>query len=137
MNEQLQQAINQLINMSLVAIDKGATFLSGQIPDVIQQLLLWKAWESFLHFFIVGIVLSIVIVYANIKQFNYWMQETTDKDGYKRKRINENYSVIALFNTVQSIWVFILPQAICNLTWLQIWVAPKIYLIEYAMEFIK
>ena len=47
MNEQLQQAISQLITMSLVAIDKGATFLSGQIPDVIQQLLLWKAWESF------------------------------------------------------------------------------------------
>ena len=53
MNEQLQQAISQLITMSLVAIDKGATFLSGQIPDVIQQLLLWKAWQSFLHFFIV------------------------------------------------------------------------------------
>ena len=137
MNEQLQQAISQLITMSLVAIDKGATFLSGQIPDVIQQLLLWKAWESFLHFFIVGVVLSIVIVYANIKQFNYWMQETTDKLGYKQTRINEHYGALSMFNIVQLIWVFILPQAICNLTWLKIWIAPKVYLIEYAKEFIK
>ena len=137
MNEQLQQAISQLITMSLVAIDKGATFLSGQIPDVIQQLLLWKAWESFLHFFIVGIVLSIVIVYANIKQFNYWMQETTDKNGYKLKRINEDYGALSMLNIVQLMWVFILPQAICDLTWFQIWIAPKIYLIEYAKEFIK
>ena len=137
MNEQLQQAISQLITMSLVAIDKGATFLSGQIPDVIQQLLLWKAWESFLHFFIVGIVLSIVIVYANIKQFNYWMQETTDSYGYKLKRIDENYGILAMLNIVQLTWVFILPQAICNLTWFQIWIAPKVYLIEYAKEFIK
>lgn len=137
MNEQLQQAISQLINMSLVAIDKGATFLSGQIPDVIQQLLLWKAWESFLHFFIFGVVLSIVIVYANIKQFNYWMQETTNNYGDKRKRIGEDYGALAMLNIVQLMWVFILPQAICNLTWFQIWIAPKIYLIEYAKEFIK
>ena len=137
MNEQLQQAISQLITMSLVAIDKGATFLSGQIPDVIKQLLLWKAWESFLHFFIVGVVLSIVIVYANIKQFNYWMQETTDSYGYKLKRIDENYGALAMLNIVQLTWLFILPQALCNLTWFQIWIAPKVYLIEYAKEFIK
>ena len=116
MNEQLQQAISQLITMSLVAIDKGATFLSGQIPDAIQQLLLWKAWESFLHFFIVGIVLSIVIVYANIKQFNYWMQETTDKYGDKLKRIHGVYGALAVINLAQLMWLLILPQALCNLT---------------------
>ena len=118
MNEQLQQAISQLITMSLVAVDKGATFLSGQIPDVIQQLLLWKAWESFLHFFIVGIVLSIVIVYANIKQFNYWMKEVTDSCGAKRKRINEDYGALVLCNILQFMWIYILPQALGNLTWL-------------------
>ena len=118
MNEQLQQAISQLITISLVAIDKGATFLSGQIPDVIQQLLLLKAWESFIHFFIVGVVLSIVIVYANIKQFNYWMQETTDKSGYKLKRIHEDYGALAILNLAQFMWILILPQALCNLTWL-------------------
>ena len=137
MNEQLQQAISQLITMSLVSIDKGATFLSGQIPDVIQQLLLWKAWESFLHFFIFGVVLSIVIVYANIKQFNYWMQETTDKNGYKLKRIHEEYSPLALLNIFQIMWLLVIPNALGNLTWFQIWIAPKIYLIEYAKEFIK
>lgn len=137
MNEQLQQAISQLITMSLVAIDKGATFLSGQIPDVIQQLLLWKAWESFLHFFIFGIVLSIVIVYANIKQFNYWMQETTNSYGHKQRRIHEDYGALVMFNILQFLWVFILPQAIYNLTWFQIWLAPKVYLIEYAKEFLK
>ena len=137
MNEQLQQAISQLITMSLVAIDKGATFLSGQIPDAIQQLLLWKAWESFLHFFIVGVVLSIIIVYVNVKQFNWWIQETTDKWGDKQKRLNCDYSPLALLNLLQILWLLVIPNALGNLTWFQIWIAPKVYLIEYAKEFIK
>ena len=137
MNEQLQQAISQLITMSLVAIDKGATFLSGQIPDVIQQLLLWKAWESFLHFFIFGVVLSIIIVYVNVKQFNWWIQETTDKWGDKQKRLNCDYSPLALLNIFQIMWLLVIPNALGNLTWFQIWIAPKVYLIEYAKEFIK
>lgn len=41
MDKQLQQAVSSLIEKSLSAFEKGADFMAAQLPDVVQQLLLW------------------------------------------------------------------------------------------------
>lgn len=135
MNEQLQLAVNTLIQTSLNAIDKGTTFLSNQIPEVIQQLLLWKAVASFIEFssgiFIIGGIFAWLIY-----QYKYWATTVTTEWGTKKVRFNDDAGALSILNILLII-PLIYGSSCINLIWLQIWIAPKLYLIEYAKDFLK
>ena len=135
MNEQLQLAVSTLIQTSLNAIDKGTTFLSNQIPEVIQQLLLWKAVASFIEFssgiFIIGGIFAWLIY-----QYKYWTTTVTTEWGKKKVRLLDDAGPFSLLN-IFLIIPLIYGSSCINLIWLQIWIAPKLYLIEYAKDFLK
>ena len=135
MNEQLQLAVSTLIQTSLNAIDKGTAFLSNQIPEVIQQLLLWKAITSFIEFsfgiFIIGGIFAWLIY-----QYKYWTTTIETEWGTTKQRIwleNGPFVFLNLFCVIPLIY----GSSCINLIWLQIWIAPKLYLIEYAKDFLK
>ena len=135
MNEQLQLAVSTLIQTSLNAIDKGTTFLSNQIPEVIQQLLLWKAIASFIEFssgiFLIGGIFAWLIY-----QYKYWTTTVTTTWGTKKVRFEEEAGVFPLLN-IFLIIPLLYGSSCINLIWLQILIAPKLYLIEYAKDFLK
>ena len=135
MNEQLQLAVSTLIQTSLNAIDKGTTFLSNQIPEVIQQLLLWKAVASFIEFssgiFIIGGIFAWLIY-----QYKYWTTTVTTEWGAKTVRFNDDAGALSILNILLII-PLLYGSSCINLIWLQIWIAPKLYLIEYAKDFLK
>ena len=135
MNEQLQLAVSTLIQTSLNAIDKGTTFLSNQIPEVIQQLLLWKAIASFIEFsfgiFIIGGIFAWLIY-----QYKYWTTTVTTTWGTKKVRFDDDAGALSLLNILLII-PLIYGISYINLIWLQILIAPKLYLIEYAKDFLK
>ena len=135
MNEQLQLAVSTLIQTSLNAIDKGTTFLSNQIPEVIQQLLLWKAVASFIEFssgiFIIGGIFAWLIY-----QYKYWTTTVTTTWGTKKIRFETEAGAFSLLNILLII-PLIYGSSCINLIWLQILIAPKLYLIEYAKDFLK
>ena len=135
MNEQLQLAVSTLIQTSLNAIDKGTAFLSNQIPEVIQQLLLWKAIASFIEFssgiFIIGGIFAWLIY-----QYKYWTTTVTTTWGTKTVRLHGEAGAFSLLNILLIIPLLYGSRCI-NLIWLQIWIAPKLYLIEYAKDFLK
>ena len=135
MNEQLQLAVSTLIQTSLNAIDKGTAFLSNQIPEVIQQLLLWKAIASFIEFsygiFIIGGSFAWLIY-----QYKYWTTTVTTTWGTKEVRLHQEAGAFSLLN-ILIIIPLIYGSKCINLIWLQIWIAPKLYLIEYAKDFLK
>ena len=135
MNEQLQLAVSTLIQTSLNAIDKGTTFLSNQIPEVIQQLLLWKAIASFIEFsfgiFIIGGIFAWLIY-----QYKYWTTTIETKWETTKQRILGDTGPFVLLNLVCVI-PLLYGSSCINLIWLQIWIAPKLYLIEYAKDFLK
>ena len=137
MNEQLQNAVSNLITQSISAFQQGATFLNEQIPDVIHQLLMWKAIGSFLHFFLIGIIGTILLIYFNYKQFKFWTTPITEGYWKGQPRIEEEIGPLVMLNFLQIALLIILYNAITNLDWLQIWIAPKLYLIEYAKTFLK
>ena len=135
MNEQLQLAVSTLIQTSLNAIDKGTAFLSNQIPEVIQQLLLWKAIASFIEFssgiFIIGGIFAWLIY-----QYKYWTTTIETEWGTTQQRISGTNGPFVTLN-ILCVIPLIYGSSYINLIWLQIWIAPKLYLIEYAKDFLK
>ena len=123
MNNELQSAILKLIEKS---IDHGTSFLETQMPDVISQILTYNFAMSFL-----GSVLSVI-----------WLGLTIafTKKAIKRAQSMVNGSTeealicVLIFINWLACLVFLI-ISLCHLDWVQIWLAPKLYLIEYARGF--
>jgi len=43
MNEQLQTAVVEILNRAISGIDASVDFMQAELPEVIEQLLLWYA----------------------------------------------------------------------------------------------
>ena len=134
MNEQLQQAVAVLIDSSLKAFEAGASFMAAEIPDVVHQLLMWHAvYSAVMTLF--GVAILVVFVVTSHKQIKWWMGKDPN-DDYNDMRITSTYGPLAMLNLV---WLLPIIAAfnLINLTWLQIWIAPKVWLIEYAARMLK
>lgn len=142
MNEQLQQALSAILNKTMSGVDAGISFLSAEIPDVIHQLLMWKMIQSMLFFVFGIIVICWTIVF--IKRQYRRSVEKTDNYGqvyYVPTMVFDNrgevspgcviFAVLALAGILTGV------SLISGLSWLQILIAPKIYLIEYAASLAK
>lgn len=126
MNEQLQQATTALIEKSLKAFESGADFMAAQLPDVVQQLLLWHMALSATKA-VAAVLLVIALAVATVA-------------GYKAAVAYKGYSDQWFVLSIASIigWFFggVMVIGLWNLTWLQIWLTPKIFLIEYAARMV-
>lgn len=126
MDKQLQQAVSSLIEKSLSAFEAGADFMAAQLPDVVQQLLLWHLALSATKA-VAAVLLLVVLVIATYK-------------GHKWAMACKGYTDPWFFFTMGSALGWGVGATalsfLWNLTWLQIWVAPKIFLIEYAARMV-
>lgn len=125
MNEQLQQALTDILNSALQA----KNFLVSEIPDVIHQLLIYKATFSAISmagFFL----LAAAIFWINKKQFNFYSKkhEENEFEFFDHPELMVNLFQIFLALPLVALW---------SLDWLMIWLAPKVYLIEYAASLAK
>lgn len=129
MNENLQTAVVALIEKSLAAVDTTTTFLVAEIPDVVQQLLMWHMVKSAVYM-LVGIALLVAIS-------AYWVAwyraAKRDSEGFE----SSGAFIGGIVGTVGS--ALLLPASVIymDITWLQIWIAPKVWLIEYAARLVK
>ena len=53
MNEQLQEALAELLGKANNGIDTAGNFLASELPEVIQQLLMWHGVKSLTLCFLV------------------------------------------------------------------------------------
>jgi len=127
--EQKSTALNDelaaLINKSLAGADAAASFLQAQLPDVIHQLLVWHAVSSFLSqalsvAWFIGLVL--------------WVKAGTKNKGMGA--LHEEWLAgtigVGFVGSIVFILVFFY-----NFDWLKIWLAPKIYLLDYVASLVK
>lgn len=123
MNEELQKALATILNKATKGVEAGVDFLSQQLPDVIHQLLLYHAVRSALlcAMFIILIVTVLVTVYRKEKEWK--------KDSAFERGLGWLFGIMA--SMLLSMGVF------KNMEWLQIWLAPKLYLIEYAAQLVS
>lgn len=150
MNEQAQKVLADLLQRAVSGVDAAVNFSQSQIPDVIHQLLVWKFTQSVIWqlFYMAVIVCVVVMVRKGIKNKGV---ETEDKDSkysapYKRYvghgvfyddkgGIDQFGFMVILVSVFLSFAMIVL--FLCNFDWLKIWIAPKLYLIEYAASLVK
>ena len=120
MNEQLQQRANEiLLSILNKATDIGSAALD-EIPLVVQELLHWKFAESVVHN--LAALLCFIITTALFRH------------GYKNQWDEPHHVLIPLVSTVTLAPII---GFNANMDFLQIWIAPRVYLLEYAATLIK
>lgn len=128
MNEQANKILIELLQKAVRGIDGAVSFSQAQIPDVIHQLLVWNAVTT-LIVQIVSIVFIGVYIWLGIKSIRILFEDCR-YDG------SEIMAMIWLIVGGISSFVFIV-AFFNSFDWLKIWLAPKLYLLEYAASLIK
>lgn len=151
----LDEALTRLINRSIDAAESvagdiseassdAAAFLVAEIPDVIQQLLVWHAIES-LVWFLTGLMLIAAPWFVYLRwggrgkptepKYGEARYEETLTHSYTGTINEDGMGALVLGGAVATALGFTL--VMINLEWLQILVAPKLYLLEYARALIR
>lgn len=118
----LEQTLVDTINTTKAGVSQGLDFAQKQIPDVIEQLLMWKFTESLISF-IMGISLLLGSVWSMIYAFKKFKSGNWDLEASPLGMI--------------LILPFLISFVYIDLTWLKIWIAPKLFLLEYVAKLIK
>lgn len=129
MNDQLQAELSKFIS----TLHSGTEFITGQMPDVLSQLLFWHGIKSFIGFSIFIIFTIACYVLTNILRRNSKKWEAKEKE--RRESCNLQFDpvpyvamwAIPLFLTTIIFFIFITKLLI----WLQIWLTPKAWLVDY------
>lgn len=121
MNEELQKVLTEMLNKASSGIDATKTFLESEIPEVVTQLLLWHGIKNFIYFCI-GVLLLIIVAYIVVKV---------------TRVLKENSSSNGIFFLAPAFILCLIAGSTINITWLQIWIAPKIFIIEYIASLAK
>tara|TARA_R110000787_G_scaffold264736_1_gene370626 strand:+ start:62 stop:463 length:402 start_codon:yes stop_codon:yes gene_type:complete len=130
MNEELQNALGALLNKANNGIDTAGEFLASELPDVIQQLLMWHGIKSFVSFIscIIVMILAIAMLVKALKNKDLEGHWAYASSSYELLSFN---GILVCMSSVISI----IPALVnINIVWLQIWIAPKLWLIEYAAK---
>jgi len=137
MNDELQNALLDIINKTVDATGTATGFIVEQTPDVIRQLLVWKMAESLF------LALSCLAAFAVYIKFIYMVKNAKPSE---RGASNWAYDFsgdmqIGIYMTLASGSIPALCFLVAFFSWIlvfiQIWLAPKVYLLEYASKLIN
>ncbi|EEU9393885.1 hypothetical protein FYN09_24750 [Escherichia coli] len=149
MQEEAKKILVDLLKKASDGIDSAIAFSQAQIPDVVHQLLVWNMVDSLIKTLIAISTIPLVIWFMK-KQCKKVEIGKFDNDGrswdngqpkYKPTMIWESDGRLSSFVlplvAVFILWLSFIISVVANMTWLKIWLAPKLYLIEYAASLIK
>ena len=126
--KETDQQLAEILKKGLEAAEKTGNFVVEQAPDLIQQLIVWKTCE-----YIFWILISIAFLFSVYKWHKSAMKRYGDLDGF----IDEPEFFIYCIYAIAVIVIFGIALFTSFFNLLQILLAPKIWLIEYASQLIK
>lgn len=125
MNEQTNKILIDLLQKAASGVDAAVSFSQAQVPDIIRQLMVWKAAAYGMRIFFMSLFLlgCILLFQRALKWY-----ESFD---------NEALGFFSLLSSalIGALLVVGILANISNLV--QLWLAPKIWLIEYTAELLK
>lgn len=132
MNDQMQQALVAILNKTMSGIEAGTSFLQAELPEVIHQLLYWKLASSLL-----AMLISIIVIFAYWRFIRAFMK-SEGGSALKDSWGEPTGLAFAGLGAGGSASVFSFIVILCDgFTAMQIALAPKVYLIEYAASLAK
>ncbi|MCP9270507.1 hypothetical protein M5U04_21155 [Xenorhabdus sp. XENO-1] len=120
MMENTDKVLSELIGKALSGMDGLIGFGKDQLPVVIEQLMLWKFWQH-------GLLFTLFLMLALLS--GYIWKKAVESDIY------DDFEVYLILFSAVCGFGFI--SIVCALNVIQIVVAPKVWLIEYAASLIK
>lgn len=149
MNEQANKILVELLQKAANGIDAAVSFSQAQIPEVVNQLLIWNMVHSLVITAVSILTVPLVLLLVK-KQLQKVQVGVYDNEGYPWDKGKPKYSptliwdskgelnfIIAPLAVVLVIWAVWVIDAVTDMTWVKIWLAPKLYLLEYAASLIK
>jgi hypothetical protein len=127
--DKLKEALAQMLTGVTQTTSEAKEFIVSQLPDAVRQLLAWKFAES-----IARVVFGTILLVAWIIFTKKFLIQKLKIYDYEFGGDNEDLAKFfgCIGTAICSLVVVIVFFCCLNLTWLQIWIAPKVYLIEYA-----
>ena len=121
-NELLSKVLAENIEKASNGVGSAIDFTLDQAPEIIHQALMWNMAISGIKFMsaIVIFILLLAAIASYVKSFK------NNGDGF------DDHPELMF-----TIFPFMIPLALFNFTWLKIWIAPKVWLIEYAAGLVK
>ena len=122
MNDNLQAALVDVILKATETVEAAGAFIMAEAPAVAQEILRYEFYLGILAlcFGLFIILLPTVLIVV----------------GIRSKWEGEGLTVVTIFGSVIGYFAGVMIIT-CNLQWLHIWLAPKLYLIKYASALIK
>ena len=139
MNENLEAAVAKLINKSLEGMGQASEFIVSETPEVIQQLMTWYMVKSAL-LCAIGVILFFLTIHIFKKYSGVGEKCNNEPSKHKWTLTNDDYgdlSIHAIFSAVTLLMLIFTFISMINIEWLQIIIAPKVWLIEYAADLVK
>lgn len=134
MNEQVQDKLASILEFLQTSIETGANFAADQAPLVVQEVLLWGFWFNFL--LLVSLLLGAAICFVA---------------AYRLRRMVSDYSLYSECpQELEEVWFFgkwgfpaagftvllvFAPMPLAKMV--KIWVAPRLYLLDYIKGIIQ
>lgn len=131
--EELNTALARLIEQATTGIDASVGFLQAQLPDVVVQLLMWHGVKSGL-LFAIGWVALFFLIRTDVRLGKRCWNSVKGKPTYDQDDFWFGYCLAGTVARVAYIPFLIVA---IDLTWLQIWIAPKVWLLEYAANLVR
>jgi H+/Cl- antiporter ClcA len=128
-NDELQKALAEFVKATLAGFQQGKDFVLAQAPDVIQQLIRWTFWEA-VAWALFSLAIAVAAAYA-IKRLT-----PIAKEAFQDSFPNPFPFLGIAFALI--VVAFAASAAVSHvLIAMKVYIAPKVWLLEWAMQQIK
>jgi hypothetical protein len=136
MNETLQIALADILTKAVSTVETAGVFLKAEMPEVVRQLLAWKFAVS-----LIGFCLPYVAILIAGCVFARALKKPNIPCSYGGTKWGDAKGACLIVPCVFTGIMLLASMCSCFegpcLDWLQITVAPRIFLIEYASQLVK
>jgi len=126
----MYEAIEKILLKALQVAETTGEFVMEQAPELLQEFYMWHmAISIFWILFAIGTSFLIIFILKTI--FKVDITKTSYYNKYYWSNIDDEYSIAA--HTFTGIYLFMMLTLflINTMNLIQIWIAPKLYLIDY------
>jgi hypothetical protein len=132
----IQNTLEKALIKSIDGIEKTGTelieALYKQAPEVVEQLLMWHAVESLIQCIVAILAFAAPFGFYKIACYVYQKFEVGEE------RDQSGFWIPTIFvSAVVTFFTCVCFTSYINIKWIKIWLAPKVYLLEYLAEMMK